>query len=160
MGNRIYTAASCTFGTHIDEAMERALRRNRFKNMEFDAGIVHYKKDERADQTIARMQNLVKDGAIVLTSNHLPWPAELNISSYEEADRAAACENTRKLILKLEEMGLGSPAYTFHGGTEPTTDGERAHPNPPPTGNGRTVWRRPASPLPSLLPSLPNATHR
>ena len=23
MGNRIYTAASCTFGTHIDEAMER-----------------------------------------------------------------------------------------------------------------------------------------
>lgn len=127
MGNRIYTAASCTFGTHIDEAMERALRRNRFKNMEFDAGIVHYKKDERADQTIARMQSLVKDGAIVLKSNHLPWPAELNISSYEEADRAAACENTRKLILKLEEMGLGSPAYTFHGGTEPTTDEERAH---------------------------------
>ncbi|MBO5959901.1 MAG: sugar phosphate isomerase/epimerase [Lentisphaeria bacterium] len=24
-------------------------------------------------------------------------------------------------------MGLGSPAYTFHGGTEPTRDDERAH---------------------------------
>ncbi len=127
MGNRIYTAASCTFGTHIDEAMERALRRNRFRNMEFDAGLVHYEKNEQSEETIARMQSLVKDGAIVLKSNHLPWPAELDISSCAEADRAAACENTKKLVLKLEDLGLGSPAYTFHGGTEPTTDDVRAH---------------------------------
>lgn len=127
MGNRIYTAASCTLGQHIDEAMERALRRNRFKNMEFDAGLVHYEKNARAEETIARLQTLVKDGAVVIKSNHLPWPTELNLSCADEGERAAACRNTKDLILKLEDLGFGSPAYTFHGGSEPTTDEERAH---------------------------------
>lgn len=125
---RKYILASSTLGTWFDQAMEDAIRANKFRQLELSAGLLYYEENkERSDETIRRIQNMVKDGALVIGSVHIPFGTPFDPSAIDENDRLRNCENIRMIVRKCVDAGLGAPHYTLHGGMEPTLDADRPH---------------------------------
>ena len=123
---RKYTVASCSLGTYFNQSMEDAIRANRMKRLELSGSLVT-STDETAQDTVKRIQGMVKDGVLVIGSVHIPFGSPYDPSAVNEEDRLRNCEAIKNVVRKCVEAGLGAPAYTLHGGMEPTLDHERAH---------------------------------
>ncbi len=126
MGNRKYMVASCSVGGHVSAEMERSLRNGNMKVMEFYAGILR-EEDPEAAASVQRVQSMVRAGALEIGSVHIPYGELFDPSAADEDTRKQNCENIRNIVRQTIEAGLGAPAYTLHGGMEPTLDEERPH---------------------------------
>ncbi len=126
MGSRKYMVAACSVGGHITQEMERSIRNSNMRVMEFSAGIFR-EEGKEAQESIARVQNMVKDGALTIGSVHIPFGEFFDPSAADEEIRLRNCENIRQIVRQTVATGLGAPAYTLHGGMEPTLDEERPH---------------------------------
>ncbi len=126
MGIRKYMVAACSVGGHITAEMERSIRNSNMKVMEFSSGIFLEDVPEAAE-SVRRIQNMVKDGDLTIGSVHIPFGEPFDPSAADEETRLRNCERIRENVRQTVAAGLGAPAYTLHGGMEPTLDEERPH---------------------------------
>ena len=123
---RKYTLASSTLGTYFKEPIEQAIRRNRMRRLEFAS---HLLEEDSADakEAVLRTRNMVRDGALVIGSVHIPFGSPYDPSAADECERKANLGRIRKNVEMCIEAGLGAPHYTLHGSMEPMTPPERPH---------------------------------
>lgn len=122
---RKYTIASCSLGSFVNEKMEQSMRKSRIRRLELTGSLCTREEDD-AVETVRRLQSMVQDGSWVIGSVHIPFGEPYDPSAADETARLANCERIREVVMKCVDAGLGAPAYTLHGGMEPTTDEERS----------------------------------
>jgi len=123
---RKYTLASSTLGTYFKEPIELAIRRNRIHRLELASHLLE-EDDANAKEAVERILNMVRDGALVIGSVHIPFGGPYDPSAADESDRKRNLDHIKMNVELCVQAGLGAPHYTLHGSMEPMTPPERPH---------------------------------